>query len=189
MKLKVVFLGSSGVGKTSIISKFCIDSFSSDCTNTVGIDYFSKKLMIGEESVQLQIWDTAGQEKYKSIVPAYIRGSSMAFIVYDMTDKGSYSAALECFNNVKMISGDSSIVILVGNKVDLVEKEENEDEEAANFAKANGCLLYQTSAKTGYNIAAMFEKAAETALINASGRETEGKVEIVVTQEKQRACC
>lgn len=188
MKLKVVFLGQSGVGKTSIVSKFCLDSFSADFETTVGIDYFSKTVLIGEESVQLQIWDTAGQEKYKSIVPAYIRGSSIAFIVYDVTDKGSYTAALECFNNVKSISGESSVVVLVANKVDLLEQDE-EDQEATEFAKANNCLLFRTSAKTGMNISLMFEKAAENAVPVVTGGETQRKVEIVVAQEKKRGCC
>ena len=189
--MKVVFLGQSGVGKTSLVSCFCFGGNRDDGPmETVGIDYFSKAVSVGGDTVKLQIWDTAGQEKYKSIVPAYIRVAAIAFVVYDVTDKSSYEYARECYENVKSLNGESTLVVLVANKIDLVGAED--DEEARKFAEANHCLFFRTSAKTGEGVTKMFQESAEYAVPFVQGNNKTTELEVVVTkpQEKpQSSCC
>ena len=84
-KYKLVFLGDPGVGKTSIITRFMYDTFDSTYQATIGIDFLSKTMYLEDRTIRLQLWDTAGQERFRSLIPSYIRDSSVAVIVYDLT--------------------------------------------------------------------------------------------------------
>lgn len=86
-KYKLVFLGDQGVGKTSIITRFMYDSFDKNYQATIGIDFLSKTMYLEDRTVRLQLWDTAGQERFRSLIPSYIRDSSVAVVVYDITSK------------------------------------------------------------------------------------------------------
>ena len=189
--MKVVFLGQSGVGKTSIVKNFCFGNDNEDDSSsaTIGIDYFSKSVVVDGESVRLRIWDTAGQEKYKSIVPAYIRVSSIAFVVYDVTDKSSYADARECYDSVKDLNGESTLVVLVANKIDLPHDED--DSEAKAFAEANHCLFFRTSAATGDGITKLFQESVEYAVPFVQGNQKQTETDVVVTETKPqtRGCC
>jgi Ras-related protein Rab-6A len=84
-KYKLVFLGDQGVGKTSIITRFMYDTFDKNYQATIGIDFLSKTMYLEDRTVRLQLWDTAGQERFRSLIPSYIRDSSVAVVVYDIT--------------------------------------------------------------------------------------------------------
>ena len=118
---KIIFCGDAGVGKTSIINSLMGQKFSDDIESTVGVDFFSKTIRYKERMIKLQIWDSAGLEKFRSLIPNYIRGSSLIFLIFDITNKTS-------FNNIpgwiKFITDvdNSGTIILVGNKIDLKEK-------------------------------------------------------------------
>ena len=86
-KYKLVFLGDQSVGKTSIVTRFMYDTFDSTYQATIGIDFLSKTMYLEDRTVRLQLWDTAGQERFRSLIPSYIRDSSVAVIVYDITSK------------------------------------------------------------------------------------------------------
>ena len=90
-KYKLVFLGDQNVGKTSIITRFMYDSFDTAYQATIGIDFLSKTMYLEDRTVRLQLWDTAGQERFRSLIPSYIRDSSVAVVVYDITDRASFS--------------------------------------------------------------------------------------------------
>lgn len=89
-KYKLVFLGDQGVGKTSIITRFMYDSFDKNYQATIGIDFLSKTMYLEDRTVRLQLWDTAGQERFRSLIPSYIRDSSVAVVVYDITNRASF---------------------------------------------------------------------------------------------------
>ena len=158
---KLVFIGDPGVGKTCIISRFLKGTFDADQITTVGASYASKTIKISEtnESLTLDIWDTAGQEKYRSLTRIFFQGAKLAILVYDITRK-------ETFDNLKNVwlkelkdHADKNVVLgVAGNKSDLYEKEEVPEQEAREFAKSIGAIFCLTSAQSNSGIEELFEE-------------------------------
>lgn len=165
-KYKLVFLGDIYVGKTSIINQFMYENFDNNYQATIGIDFLSKTLTIGSNSMRLQLWDTAGQERFRSLIPNYIRDSSAAIIVYDVTNKQTFTSLEKWVEDVRNERGNSVIVAIVGNKIDKSGERCVSLQEAEERAKALGAIYQETSAKTGENVKELFVKIA-----NAIGSE------------------
>ncbi|KAJ1422535.1 Rab6, rab family GTPase [Ochromonadaceae sp. CCMP2298] len=159
-KYKLVFLGDQGVGKTSIITRFMYDSFDKNYQATIGIDFLSKTMYLEDRTVRLQLWDTAGQERFRSLIPSYIRDSSVAVVVYDITNRASFLNTSKWIEDVRNERGNDVIIILVGNKTDLSEKRQVSVEEGEDRASKEGCMFIESSAKAGFNIKALFRKLA-----------------------------
>jgi Ras-related protein Rab-6A len=159
-KYKLVFLGDQGVGKTSIITRFMYDSFDKNYQATIGIDFLSKTMYLEDRTVRLQLWDTAGQERFRSLIPSYIRDSSVAVIVYDITNRASYLNTSKWIEDVRNERGSDVIIILVGNKTDLSEKRQVSVEEGEDRTNKEGIMFIESSAKAGFNIKALFRKLA-----------------------------
>uniref|UniRef100_A0A7S2Z071 Rab6 n=1 Tax=Chloropicon laureae TaxID=464258 RepID=A0A7S2Z071_9CHLO len=121
-KYKLVFLGDQSVGKTSIITRFMYDKFDSTYQATIGIDFLSKTMYLEDRTVRLQLWDTAGQERFRSLIPSYIRDSSVAVVVYDVTNQTSFANTVRWIKDVRAERDSDVIMVLVGNKTDLSEK-------------------------------------------------------------------
>nr|XP_010941191.1 ras-related protein RABH1b isoform X3 [Elaeis guineensis] len=138
-KYKLVFLGDQSVGKTSIITRFMYDKFDNTYQATIGIDFLSKTMYLEDRTVRLQLWDTAGQERFRSLIPSYIRDSSVAVIVYDVasmflphghilqtsiarTCRQTFLNTSKWIEEVRTERGGDVIIVLVGNKTDLVDK-------------------------------------------------------------------
>ncbi|KAF8411466.1 hypothetical protein HHK36_004017 [Tetracentron sinense] len=121
-KYKLVFLGDQSVGKTSIITRFMYDKFDNTYQATIGIDFLSKTMYLEDRTVRLQLWDTAGQERFRSLIPSYIRDSSVAVIVYDVANRQSFLNTSKWIEEVRTERGSDVIIVLVGNKTDLVDK-------------------------------------------------------------------
>ncbi|KAL9650272.1 hypothetical protein ABK040_014927 [Willaertia magna] len=173
-KYKIVFLGDQAVGKTSIITRFMYDTFDTTYHNTIGIDFLSKTMYLEDRTVRLQLWDTAGQERFRSLIPSYIRDSSVAIIVYDITSKQSFLNTSKWIDDVRTERGDDVIIMLVGNKTDLAsdsDKRQVSIEEGEARAKEYGIMFIESSAKAGYNIKTLFTKVAN-ALPMPSSTET-----------------
>ena len=160
-KYKLVFLGEQAVGKTSIITRFMYDTFETTYQATIGIDFLSKTLYLDDRTVRLQLWDTAGQERFRSLIPSYIRDSSVAVIVYDVTNKTSFQNCDKWIEDVRSERGGEVIIMLVGNKTDLSDKRQVSAEEGEAKAKKLNVLFIETSAKANVNIKQMFRKLAE----------------------------
>uniref|UniRef100_A0A2K6SKV6 RAB41, member RAS onco family n=1 Tax=Saimiri boliviensis boliviensis TaxID=39432 RepID=A0A2K6SKV6_SAIBB len=128
-KAKLVFLGEQSVGKTSIITRFTYDSFGCTFQATVGVDFLSKTMCLEDRIVQLQLWDTAGQERFHSLIPSYIRGSTIAVVVYDPGDISSFKETDKWVEHVRAERGDDVVIMLVGNKIDLNNKRQVTAEE------------------------------------------------------------
>jgi len=160
-KYKLVFLGDQSVGKTSIITRFMYDNFDRHYQATIGIDFLSKTMYLEDRTVRLQLWDTAGQERFRSLIPSYIRDSSVAVVVYDVTNRASFLNTTKWVEDVRAERGNDVVICLVGNKTDLGnDKRQISSEEGEEKAKKDGLLFMECSAKAGYNIKSLFRKLA-----------------------------
>ncbi|KAJ3049220.1 Ras- protein Rab-6A [Rhizophlyctis rosea] len=160
-KFKLVFLGEQSVGKTSLITRFMYDTFDNTYQATIGIDFLSKTMYLEDRTVRLQLWDTAGQERFRSLIPSYIRDSSVAVVVYDITNRNSFMNTEKWVEDVRAERGNDVIIVLVGNKTDLSDKRQVSTEEGERKAKEFNVMFIETSAKAGYNVKALFRKIAQ----------------------------
>ncbi|KAH1165432.1 hypothetical protein KIL84_022991 [Mauremys mutica] len=159
-KFKLVFLGEQSVGKTSLITRFMYDSFDNTYQATIGIDFLSKTMYLEDRTVRLQLWDTAGQERFRSLIPSYIRDSTIAVVVYDITNLNSFQQTSKWIDDVRTERGSDVIIMLVGNKTDLADKRQITTEEGEQRAKELNVMFIETSAKTGYNVKQLFRRVA-----------------------------
>ena len=174
INLKILLIGDSSVGKSSILLKYIEDKFSENYVSTIGIEYKIKTLIINGKKVLLRIWDTSGQERYRSITQNFYRNANGILFIFDITNK-------ETFENIKnwIIDSDSEdnqvIKVLVGNKIDIDENRKIDNDIIQKYAEKKGMKYYETSAKEGINIDLVFRKIAE--LILSKSEEEEGKEE------------
>merc|ERR1711976_867970 len=159
-KYKVVFLGKQSVGKTSLITRFMYDSFDNTYQATIGIDFLSKTMYLEDRTIRLQLWDTAGQERFRSLIPSYIRDSSVAVVVYDITNANSFQQTSKWIDDVRTERGSDVIIMLVGNKADLSDKRQVSTEDGERKAKELNVMFIETSAKAGYNVKQLFRRVA-----------------------------
>mmetsp|Transcript_7523 Transcript_7523/g.31134 ORF Transcript_7523/g.31134 Transcript_7523/m.31134 type:complete len:250 (-) Transcript_7523:416-1165(-) len=167
-KYKLVFLGDQGVGKTCIINRFVYDSFDKSYQATIGIDFLSKTMYLEDRTVRLQLWDTAGQERFRSLIPSYIRDSSVAVVVYDTTNRASYVNTAKWIDDIRAERGDDVVIMLVGNKTDLADRRQVASEEGEAKANDENIMFIETSAKAGLNVKQLFRNLA-AALPGATG--------------------
>ncbi|KAJ2360869.1 GTPase Ryh1 [Coemansia sp. RSA 2607] len=160
-KYKLVFLGEQSVGKTSIITRFMYDTFDTTYQATIGIDFLSKTMYLEDRTVRLQLWDTAGQERFRSLIPSYIRDSSVALVIYDITNRESFSQTSKWIDDVRAERGNDVIIVLVGNKTDLSDSRQVSTEEGEKKARDLNVMFMETSAKAGHNVKALFKKIAQ----------------------------
>ncbi|XP_072482703.1 ras-related protein Rab-41 isoform X2 [Notamacropus eugenii] len=185
-KFKLVFLGELS-GKTSLITRFVYDSFDNNYQATIGIDFLSKTMFLENRSVRLQLWDTAGQERFRSLIPSYIRDSTVAVVVYDITNLSSFCQTSRWINDVRAERGGDIIIILVGNKNDLEHKRQVTSEEGKQRAREMNVMFIETSAKTGYNVKQLFRRVATVLpFTNSVSNQSQGEmVEILLEKPKE----
>ncbi|KAI8976854.1 ras-related protein rab-like protein-6A [Pilobolus umbonatus] len=191
-KYKLVFLGEQSVGKTSLITRFMYDTFDNTYQATIGIDFLSKTMYLEDKTVRLQLWDTAGQERFRSLIPSYIRDSSVAVIVYDISNRQSFMNTSKWIDDVRAERGDDVIIVLVGNKSDLNDKREVSIEDAEKRSKELNVIFIETSAKAGHNVKTLFRKIAQS-LPGIDNNNTEQpnqleKVNLNVVEPDSRSC-
>ncbi|XP_066913042.1 ras-related protein Rab-6B-like [Clytia hemisphaerica] len=177
-KFKLVFLGEQSVGKTSIITRFMYDNFDNTYQATIGIDFLSKTMYLEDRTVRLQLWDTAGQERFRSLIPSYIRDSSVAVVVYDITNTNSFHQTKKWIEDVKSERGEDVVIMLVGNKTDLSDRRQVSTEEGESKAKEMDVLFIETSAKAGHNVKQLFRRVA-SALPGMEKPEPESKQGVI----------
>ena len=149
---KIIFVGDACTGKTSIINRIIDNPFSDTYEVSIGIDFMSKNIRFRGQNIKIQIWDSAGQEKYKGLIPSYVRNSSIVFIVYDVSNRSSFDNVSNWISFVKNI--EKTTIVLCGNKIDLEREVEKSDGE--ELAKKEGLTFFECSAKTDENIKNMF---------------------------------
>ena len=153
---KIIFLGDQYVGKSSILNRFYQDRFEPDYQATIGLDFHSKNVEIKGTTIRLLLYDTAGQEKFKSLIPMYIRDANIIIVVYDISNKDSFIHTDHWVNETKDLKREDAIFVLVGNKIDLEDKRAVSKNEAQNFANSKGFLFGEVSTKTGNGMEELF---------------------------------
>ena len=176
---KIIFCGDAGVGKTSIINSIMGQKFSEDYEPSIGVDFFSKTIRYKGRLIKLQIWDSAGQEKFKSLIPNYIRGSSLIFLIFDVCKKITYDHLTDWIKFITDID-NNGIIIIVGNKIDLKDKREVDNKEAEDFCKENKYEYFEVSAKEGTNIDnLLYTSVAGLSIFNTINGEALSKENII----------
>lgn len=161
---KLVLLGSSSVGKSSLALRYVKNEFKS-VLPTVGCAFFTKEVASGGVSVRLEIWDTAGQEKYHSVCHLYFRGANAALLVYDITKKDSFCKAQQWLRDLERDAPPGEVVVmLVGNKTDISEQREVTFQEGKEFAESKKLLFMETSAKLNHQVTEVFSTVARELL-------------------------
>ena len=150
--IKIIILGDSKVGKTSFIIRFTKNKFDETYLATIGVDYKDRIINIENKLYKLLFYDTAGEEKYKSIPKNYIKNMQGIILMYDITNKLSFDSIIDWISDVKEIKGENFPMILVGNKIDLNESREVTEEMGYELAEKNQIEFFETSNKDGTNI-------------------------------------
>ena len=151
-KIKIIILGNSKVGKTSFIIRFTKNKFDETYITTIGIDCIYRIINLENKLYKLMFYDTAGEERYKSIPKNHIKNMQGIILMYDITDKSSFDSIIDWISDVKDIKGENFPMILVGNKIDLNESREVTEEMGYELAEKNQIEFFETSNKDGTNI-------------------------------------
>lgn len=157
---KLLLIGDSGVGKTSILFRFSDDQFNASFIATIGIDFKIRTIDIEGKRIKLQIWDTAGQERFRTITTAYYRGAMGIMLVYDVTNMRSFANIKQWMNNIADHANADVEKMLLGNKCDINGQRNVSTEEAKSFAEQHTIRFLETSAKSGYNVEQAFMQLA-----------------------------
>ena len=158
---KYIIIGDAAVGKSNLLLRYAHGQFKPEYQLTIGVEFGAKNVSIGELSYRIQIWDTAGQENFRSITRAYYKNSACALVVYDISKRETFNNVSDWIEDCRNQSPKTIYMILVGNKSDLEDKREVTKEEGKELADKYGLEFYETSAKTGENVEELFYNSAE----------------------------
>jgi Ras-related protein Rab-2A len=158
---KYIIIGDPSVGKSNLLMKFAHNKFTDEYQATIGVEFGAKNISFNNQIYRIQIWDTAGQENFRSITRAYYKNSVCAMVVYDITNRDSFEHIQNWIQDVKDQSPKTVLIVLVGNKIDLEENRAVSYDEGSEFATKNGLIFEETSAKTGQGIEEIFMKSAK----------------------------
>ncbi len=198
--IKLLTLGETEVGKTSIVLRYSDDKFHEDKTATIGIDFKIKIIRKGNEVIKVSIYDTAGEERFKTLIKHYYRGANGILLIFDLTKKSTFDKLNFWLEDLRENSDniDNLYIHLIGNKNDLEEQRAISFEEATNFAKKNKLPYMEVSAKTGKNIKNLFDEVIKGAMIKMINNLKEHDKKDIMTlsfldkeevKEKNLFCC
>lgn len=157
---KYIIIGDSGVGKSCLLLQFTDKRFEPLHDLTIGVEFGARMVPIDGKSIKLQVWDTAGQESFRSITRSYYRGACGALLVYDVTRRETFTHLQAWLEDVKANTNTACTIMLIGNKCDLEAKRQVPKEEGEAFAEENGLVFMETSAKTAMNVDEAFLRTA-----------------------------
>ena len=196
--LKLLLLGDSSVGKTSILLKYISNKFDESSISTVGVDYMDKIIDYNKFKIKLQIWDTSGEEKFRTITKNFYRNADGLLVVFDLTKKESYDHIKSWINEAKE-NNDKLKTILIGNKLDLKDERIVTIDVAKQFAEKNNLKYIETSAKDGTNINESFQAIIDLLFDGKSSEEIlheftkqDSSLSVVddsMEVKKKKACC
>ncbi|XP_067418045.1 ras-related protein Rab-5A isoform X2 [Emydura macquarii macquarii] len=155
-QFKLVLLGESAVGKSSLVLRFVKGQFHEFQESTIGAAFLTQTVCLDDTTVKFEIWDTAGQERYHSLAPMYYRGAQAAIVVYDITNEESFARAKNWVKELQRQASPNIVIALAGNKADLANKRAVDFQEAQSYADDNSLLFMETSAKTSMNVNEIF---------------------------------
>ena len=169
---KVLLLGNSDVGKSSILLRYVDSVWNETFVPTIGVDFKVKTVEIGDKKVKMQIWDTAGQERFRNVISTYFRGGNGLLLIYDITNKDSFKNLESWLIEIEKNASENILKILIGNKSDLEEDREISKEEGQAFANRNGMQFMETSAKMNTNVDEAFQALGKLMIEFNSGQKT-----------------
>lgn len=203
IQTKLVLLGEAAVGKTSVVHRFVQDDFQENREPTIGAAFLTQRCRLEDRLVKFEIWDTAGQERFHSLAPMYYRNAQASAVVYDVTKASSFEKAKLWVKELQRQASPQIVIALVGNKIDLITEDGDESSEAPvereveradaqQYAQENGLLFFETSAKTGENVAQVFHAVASAILARYKADPPERRREATVNptqSQESTACC
>lgn len=165
---KIILIGDANIGKTSIINRYVNKVYNDKYICTIGVDFMMKSMIVNDQAIKLQIWDTAGMEKYKQITVSYYRGAQAAIVVFDLTSKSSFNSIPRWISDFSQNRNPifEKVIIIVGNKSDMLDEREVSQEEIDAFIKMNNFVYFDCSAKTGDNVEFIFSEIAQLLYFN-----------------------
>ena len=197
---KLLLIGNSSVGKSSLLVRFVDDVWEENFVPTIGVDFKLKTLDVNGKKVKLQIWDTAGQERFKNITASYYRGGNGVLVVYDITDRDSFTNLTSWLIEIEKNANKNVFKLLIGNKNDLESERKVTFNEGKEFADSNGMKFIETSAKTADKVYEAFELLTKEIIKNNLNKDkvitnkgTERKIELNkgadLNKKKEKGCC
>lgn len=159
---KIVILGDQYVGKTSILNKYKYENSEDKYTPTIGIDFLTKNVYLEDKTIRLIMWDTAGSERFKSLIPSYIKNANAIILTYDVTSKASFLSLDKWLSDIADKVPSTAYTIIAGNKLDLDSRRQVPLDEVKTFSESKGLKFIETSAKTGENINLLFDTITST---------------------------
>jgi len=159
---KLLLIGNSGVGKSCMLLRYSENSFTTNFFNTIGVDFKIKSIVLDGKNIKLQIWDTAGQDRFRTITCSYYRGAQGIMVVYDVTDRDSFDNIKNWMGEIDKYAQENVIRVLIANKCDMNDKRKVSYEEGQELAKQFGVMFFETSAKSANNIDMAFQAIART---------------------------
>ena len=164
VEVKVILLGESGVGKTSIIAQFTSGKFDPDCVTSLSAQFISKTIEFEnlQKAIKFDIWDTAGQEKYRALAKIFYKDAKVIILVYDITDQRSFDEVKSYWYEMVKSNGDQDAMIaIVANKNDLYDTAQVSEQDAKEFARSIGAIFQSTSAKSDSGITTLFDNIGQ----------------------------
>jgi small GTP-binding protein len=190
---KVLLLGDSSVGKTCFLLRYCDRTFQEAHLSTIGLDYRLKTMTLkNNKNIKLQIWDTAGQDRFRALTKNYYKGANGIILIYDISTTQTFENVKVWINQIKEEANANVIIYLVGNKIDLPkDKRTVSEEEGQKLADEYKFLFKEASAKEGTNVNEIFQELVEK--IDAEAKpevpNTEKKNQLYQAKDKKRNCC
>ena len=192
-KIKIMVIGEVRVGKTSLIRRYTKDTFAGNYLTTVGIDFQEKAVKINKKLVKIQIWDTAGEERFRNIAKNYFNQSDGFLVVYDITDKNTLEKLDFWYEQIDLNAPKNIKYILVGNKCDLEEEREVTKDEGINLSKKFKCNFFETSAKENINVNEIFQCLVNEIYKGINNNESRNRraSQVLKNQKtiKKKSCC
>lgn len=184
-ELKIILIGDVAVGKTALFNRFTENSFSDKYVSNIGVEFKVKQIYLNDTSgAELKIWDTCGEEKFRSLTRQYYRDSNGIILMFDLTDKRTFDSLEKWHKDLKDNGPKGSIIYLVGNKSDLIENRTVSEEECQTFAQNHGMKYIEVSAKTGDNIELVFDKLSYDCVEKLTNTEEEEEFEVKSRKEQ-----
>ncbi|CAF1005606.1 unnamed protein product, partial [Brachionus calyciflorus] len=187
---KIVFIGDSGVGKTSFVQRFCNNTFRESFSTTIGVDFQVKSIILDNRVIALQLWDTAGQERYRSITKQYFRKADGVICMYDITSEQSFKNLRNWISSMKESASEDCVLVVIGNKTDLCPNDEKRvvrNKDGAGLAAEYESLFFETSSKESKCILEAMESIARI-LQEKEDKQIEDVLNLRV-KEKKKGCC
>ncbi|KAG9511023.1 Ras-related protein Rab-10, partial [Fragariocoptes setiger] len=193
---KLLLIGDSGVGKTSILFRFSDDAFTPTFISTIGIDFKIKTIELRGKRIKLQIWDTAGQERFHTITTSYYRGAMGIMLVYDITNAKSFDNIQKWLRNIDEHANEDVVKMIVGNKCDMEDRRIITKEKGEAIAREHGIRFMETSASSNINVERAFMELAKAILDNQTAdqerQESHDKVNVARSDQRgvlNSRCC